>query len=128
MDSDGVWQGDANKVQEIVVTYYQNLFMALSNRVPIEDVLEGMVAGMMVDMSSNLSRPYTPEEVRKALADMVGMKSPGPDGMPGILYQKYWDIVGPDVTAMILEALNEGVIYKKFGYIHIVLIPKVQYP
>lgn len=35
-------------------------------------------------------------------------KTPGPDGMPPLFFQKYWDIVGPCVLDCVLQALNSG--------------------
>ena len=38
------------------------------------------------------------EEVWRALMQMHPTKSPGPDGMSPLFFQKYWDVVGPQVT------------------------------
>lgn len=34
------------------------------------------------------------EEIRKVIFEMNPLKAPGPDGMPGLFYRHYWQIVG----------------------------------
>lgn len=55
---------------------------------------------------------------------MHSLKSPGPDGLSPLFFQKYWHIVGNDVTATILFVLNSGHMLHKMNYTHIVPIPK----
>ena len=57
-------------------------------------------------MNDSLTQVFTIEEIRMALFQMHPTKTPGPDGMSAIFYQKYWNIVGPDVTNMVLNVLN----------------------
>ena len=55
-------------------------------------------------------------------------KSPGLDGMSPFFFQKYWNIVGNDVTEVVLSVLNSGHFLQKMNYTHIVLIPKINEP
>lgn len=68
------------------------------------------------------------EEVSKAPRQMHLFKSPGPDGMSPIFFQKFWHIVCKDVTAFVLDFLNNHSFDPTFNYTHIVLIPKVKSP
>ena len=79
-------------------------------------------------MNNALLQRYTPDEVRQALFQMHPSKSPGPDGMSPFFFQKYWNIVGSDVTEAILSVLNSGHMLRKMNYTHIVLIPKKNDP
>ena len=55
-------------------------------------------------------------------------KSPGPDGMSPIFYQKYWDLVGMDVINCVLNVLNVGILPSGLNETYICLIPKVKNP
>ena len=66
--------------------------------------------------------------MRVALFSMHPSKAPGPDGMSPFFFQKYWHIVGPDVTSAVLSVLHYGRSLKKMNFTHIVLIPKKNDP
>lgn len=53
-------------------------------------------------------------------------KAPGPDGMSAVFFQKYWDIVGGDVTKMIQNVFCSGLLPRDINKFYVVLIPKVQ--
>lgn len=55
-------------------------------------------------------------------------KSPCPDGLSPIFYQKYWDIVGPSVSHCVLQALNSGIMLERINETYICLIPKTKNP
>ena len=59
---------------------------------------------------------------------MAPLKAPGPDGLPPIFYQHYWNKIGGDVAKAVLTWLNSGIIYPSFNHTYITLIPKVKCP
>ncbi|MCH81674.1 hypothetical protein A2U01_0002465 [Trifolium medium] len=58
-------------------------------------------------MQTHLSTNFTAEEVHNAIKDMKGLAAPGPDGLPALFYHNYWDIVGKDITVVVLNVLNK---------------------
>ncbi|KAL0416512.1 UNVERIFIED_CONTAM: hypothetical protein Slati_3483100 [Sesamum latifolium] len=111
------------------VEYFQAVFTS-SNPLP-DDIQSGMEhLPTVVDsaMAEDLLRPYTESEVTKALFSMSPLKSPGPDGMPPLFYQKFWHIVKSDVISSVLEFLNCRILPDGFNDTHIVLIPKCKQP
>ena len=53
---------------------------------------------------------------------------PGPDGMPPMFFQHYWQTIGDDVSAAVLSCLNTGSIPPSINKTFITLIPKVKSP
>ena len=80
------------------------------------------------EMNDDLQKPYTAEEVRRALFMMGANKPPDPDGLTAGFYQFHWNILGPGVTAAVLDFLNGGEIPDSINSTTLVLIPKVKTP
>jgi hypothetical protein len=57
---------------------------------------------------------------------MGANKAPGPDGLTAGFYQFHWEILGPRVTAAVLDFLNGGAMPESINNTTIVLIPKVK--
>ena len=55
-------------------------------------------------------------------------KSPGPNGMSLIFYQRYWDVVGPQVVKCVLHILRTSKMPNGQNDTYICLIPKVKCP
>ena len=105
--------------------YFKTLFtMAHIDNANMEVVLDSVDKRVTVDMNHILLQPYTVVEVKRALFQMHPSKLPGPDDMSHFFFQKYWHIVGLDVTEAILLVLNSGHMLHKMNYTHIALIPK----
>ena len=75
-------------------------------------------------MNNMLLEEFTQEEVKKALFQMNPTKAPGPDGMNPLFFQKYWHIVGTDVSDAVLDYINSGKFLQSINFTHITLIPK----
>lgn len=55
---------------------------------------------------------------------MSPLKAPGPDGLPALFYQKYWNVVDQEVSHLVLDILNNARDRKDINDTHIMLIPK----
>lgn len=59
---------------------------------------------------------------------MAPLKTPGPDGMPPLFFQHYWNLIGDDVIDSVLTFLNSASLPKHLNHTFITLIPKKKYP
>ena len=79
-------------------------------------------------MNMELTRGFTKEEVVVALKQMHPTKSLGPDGMSTLFFQKYWSIVGTNVSNLVLNVLNHGMSIFEINRTNIALVPKNKNP
>ena len=126
-DENGRWCTSDNEIARVAESYFQNLFSS-ANTSNMESVLETVDRVVTPDMNDTLLQPYTLVEVKQALFQMQPSKAPGPDGMSLFFFQKYWHIVGCDVTEAVLSVLHSRHLLHKMNYTHIVLIPKKNDP
>lgn len=80
------------------------------------------------EMNDDLLKEFKGEEVWRALKQMHPTKSPGLDGMSPIFFQKYWDVVGPQVVDYVLKTLETCDMFNGINNTYICLIPKVNCP
>ena len=126
-DTSGRWCTDTGEIASIAEAYYKRLFTALNN-LNTDDVLASVDRVVTGEIACNLVRPYTEEEVQTALFQMHPSKALGPDDMSLFFFQRFWHIVGQDVTKAILSILHSGRYLHKINYTHLVLIPKKSNP
>lgn len=86
--------------------------------------MEKRLDGTMIRM---LERPFVTEEIQKAVKQMHPTKAPGPDGMPPLFYQHYWNTIHNDITSFVLDILNNGRTVEDINHTHIVLTPKKKF-
>ena len=61
-------------------------------------------------MNDDLMKPYSEEEVKKALFSMGDMKAPGSNGLHALFFNKCWNILGDELSSEVLNAINNKVI------------------
>ena len=81
-----------NTKETIVLDYYTSIFQSdmPSTFATVEEALEPKVTP---EMNAVLLSEFHHDEVRDALQQMHPLKSPGPDCMSPVFYQKFWNIL-----------------------------------
>ena len=71
-----------------------------------------------------LSSEFTHMEVKQAINQMAPLKALGPNGMPPLFYQYYWNLIGDDIFDTVLHYLNSATLPDNLNHTFITLIPK----
>ena len=79
-------------------------------------------------MNSTLTENFQAWEVECAIKQMAPLKALGPDGMPPLFFQNYWELVKGDITNTILSFLNAGSLPSPINHTFVTLIPKIKNP
>lgn len=128
-DAQGVWQTSEKGIEEVVLNYFSNMFQAVEpdydHMFSVVNLIQPKVTAAM---NIDLCAPYTALEIRTALFQMHPTKLPGPDGMPPLFFQQYWDTIGDDVVAAVHSFLHSDQLFRDINFTHVCLIPKVKNP
>ena len=126
-DLEGRWREGKKDVEDIILKYFNEIY---STTFPIDSEASLGAVGRRVSeaMNAELLKEFKEEEVWRALMQMHPTKSPSLDGMSPIFFQKYWDVVGPQVTQSVIHILRIGIMPNGMNDTYICLIPKVKSP
>ena len=127
MDENGNWCDNTESIAAVAVSYFEKPF-STSFPSRISEVTNTIPTRVTDEMNQWLIKEFTREEVVTALQQMHPTKAPGPDGMSTIFFQKYWDIVGNDITCMVLNVLNSNMSMVEINRTNIALVPKTNSP
>ena len=119
-DKDGNQCGDQDSIAKAAISYFEDIY---STSHPNQ--LENVIAPIPTLVTS---RAFTREEVVFALKQLHPSKSPGPDGMSALFFQKYQSIVGTNVSNMVLNVLNSSTSLSNLNRTNIALVPKTNNP
>lgn len=79
-----------------------------SNASAIEEVCEVVHGKLTNDHYARCEERSMEGDVDMDLFQMHPMKSPKPDGLRGLFYQRFWHIVKHDIFIWVLGELNDG--------------------
>ena len=111
----------------IIKNYFKDIYTT-SNPSGFEEILNGIHPAISKEDASLLGHDFQASKVRLTLDQMTPLTAPRPDGMSPIFYKSFWNIVGRNVTSVVLNALNSSVVPKSLNSTFIALIPKVKQP
>lgn len=66
----------------------------------------------------------TEEEVKKVVFDSYSDGAPGPDGLPFMFFQSFWDVLKNDLMDMFQHWYDQGIDIFRLNFAMITLIPK----
>lgn len=127
MDEQGQPQFSEAAKAEVASAYFSKLFKS-STAGDFEEFFSDFTPRVSSTMNEILSREVSKEDVRNAVFSINASSAPGPDGMTGLFFQKYWDTVGDQITTEVQNFFVSGVFPVEWNYTHLCLLPKVVDP
>lgn len=79
-------------------------------------------------MNTDLVRPVSNTEIRRAVFSIKSDSAPGADGMTGVFFKSYWHIIGGKITASVKEFFTSGVLPLDWNYTQLCMLPKKTSP
>jgi hypothetical protein len=126
-DVNVLWRHGEENVERVLFEYYSDLF-ATSDPTEIEETCQ-VVSGKLTEMHKDwVAAPFTKDEVVDVINQMHPLKAPGPDGLPALFFQKFWNIIAEDVLSYVLGILNNGIPPDDINQTFLALIPKNKQP
>jgi endonuclease/exonuclease/phosphatase family metal-dependent hydrolase len=118
----GVVSTDSVAISECITNFYSHLFEEEEGDRPLLDGLD--FAMISAEDALWLERPFDEEEVAGVVAGFNGDKAPGPDGFSMGFFQCCWDILNPDVMAVLNYFHGLSSFEKSLNATFVSLIPK----
>ncbi|KAA3486629.1 reverse transcriptase [Gossypium australe] len=118
---------DTDAIHNLATEYFKELFSSkkVSN---CDRLIESYLPCITDEHNNMLMAAFREEGVVEAIKSIVPPKASGKEGFPVIFYQKYWHIVGENVTRYCLDILNGRGNIEEINKTSIVLIPKEKSP
>ena len=124
----GSWSQSLEELKSIIQNHFTDLYtIGLTTFTPFApqpDYLHTLSLATRDSLSENVSK----SDIFKAIHSFNPLKSPGPDGLHPIFFQKYCDIIGDSVTAFIQGIFKLKKMPPELNSTLICLIPKVSNP
>lgn len=94
-----------------LINEFTNLFKAedLKRSESLGDFIDGCITR---EENCVLEVIPSEDEISSVMRSMHPTKAPGLDGIPAVFFQKYWNIVGGDVTRMVQNIFHSGLLLK----------------
>ncbi|WZY69216.1 hypothetical protein YC2023_001456 [Brassica napus] len=127
IDNAGIEQFSEDEMGKVAVEYFQELFHSTGSA-DVSELLDGMAPRVTESMNIGLIKPISDAEIRRAVKEIKSDSTPGVDGMTGQFFQKFWNIVGPQVTHEVRRFFDDGLLPVDWNYTELCLLPKVQNP
>lgn len=112
-------------MMDVASDFYKNLF-AREDRGDIRLSTDFWDESQLVkEENKMLTAPFTEEEIKEAVFSCYAEGAPGPDGLPFLFYQKFWDIVKADIINMFLDFHKGELDIYRLNFALVTLVPKV---
>lgn len=121
------WCQDQSILKAHVRQYFVDLFGDSQQRSSRPIAVDALPQISQPDMELLTNRVELWETTR-AVKSMHPYKAPDPDGFQPFLFQRFWNVVGPSVHSIVVQAFETGTFDARLNDTLLVLIPKLDNP
>lgn len=108
----------------VATDYFRSLFTTLTST-DFSRILEGIPISITLLKNVSLIIDFVLEEIWLVIDSMTPLKAIGRDGFSALFFQRYWHIIGRNITKIYLGVLWGAVHISAINMTNLVLIPKV---
>jgi hypothetical protein len=110
---------------KVATDFYRDLFKK-ENRpdIRLQDNFFSEDEKITLEENIMLGSAFTEEEVKTAVFGSYADGAPGPDGIPFMFYQKFWDVIKLDLINMFNAWFDDNLDLYRLNFAMITLIPK----
>lgn len=112
-----------DEIEQVAVEYFSNLFET-SNPSSYEESIRCIAEKVTGEMNAAVTAPVSDTEIRDDVFPINPDRAPGPNGMTSLFYQRFWKMVGEDVSSIVNEFFETGEFDERINQTNICLIPK----
>lgn len=128
----GIWNNnvyiaDPREAKEVFLNHFSNLFN--QRKRPFKCNLQALkINSISKEVSDNLVKPISLQEVERALNELGHNKAPGPDGLNGGYVKFVWNVIKDDFMQVISNFQVNLTLPSGLNSSFIALVPKVSTP
>lgn len=124
-DDSGNWNYSEEDIKNSIFQYYNNLYSIQHHAAPLGFQLNPFSRGSICkEEHSRLEAIPEITEIKSAIFSFKPDKAPGPDGIHPLLFQRYWDIIGPTAVNFCRQTFHKDTMEKAVSNTYLCLIPK----
>jgi hypothetical protein len=125
LDGPDGWIDDNSKMLIHAVDFYKSLFgQDESSEVKLDSNFWGEEERVTCEEAKLLEANFSEEEVKDAVFGSYADGAPGPDGLPFLFYQTFWEVIKKDLMRLIDCFCDGDLNLDRLNYGMITLIPK----
>lgn len=127
VDDEGREASSLPQMGKIANDYFSKLFESSASN-NLTEFFTGLSPRATKIMNKKLIKEIGEGEIRDDVLSIKASSAPGSDGMNGLFFQVYWDIVGVEVIKEVQEFFRTGSFPLDWNFTQICLIPKITNP
>jgi len=117
---------DQKGMMQIAVDFYKNLFAKeTDSNVKLGDNFWDKEDKVNSEENKLLMAPFSEAEIKSAIFSCYAEGAPGPDGLPFLFYQKFWDLIKKGLVDMFEDFHKGRLDLYRLNCALVTLIPKV---